>query len=123
MDVRTLRVRGLAVISSGSMVVHIDFDVFWHSARAFWEGRNLYYDTGGRTAAQIRHLDPVHLTARALEPLTAYRSFVLITVLATLFPLREWLLSCACALARLFDLWLGGCQSYHCRADRSVSVE
>ena len=37
----------LAGIASDSMVVHMDFDVFWHSARALWEGRNLYYDTGG----------------------------------------------------------------------------
>jgi hypothetical protein len=106
MDVRTLRVRGLAVISSGSMVVHIDFDVFWHTARAFWEGRNLYYDTGGPDSStnppfRTLFISPLGL----LEPLTAYRSFVLITVLATLFPLREWLLSCGCALARLFDLW------------------
>ncbi len=32
----------LVGISSGSMVVHMDFDVFWHSARALWEGRSLY---------------------------------------------------------------------------------
>src|SRR3712207_2355623 len=48
----------LAGISSRSMVVHMDFDIFWHSARALWEERSLYYDTGGRTAALTRLFGP-----------------------------------------------------------------
>ena len=78
----------LAGIASGSMVVHMDFDVFWHSARALWEGRNLYYDTGGPDSSAnppfwTLLISPLGL----LEPLTAYRSFVLITVLASVVSL------------------------------------
>ncbi|MDQ4063910.1 MAG: hypothetical protein M3122_08515 [Actinomycetota bacterium] len=32
-------------ISSGSMEVHMDFDIFWRSAEALREGRDIY-DTG-----------------------------------------------------------------------------
>ncbi|MCA1731339.1 MAG: hypothetical protein LC751_18655 [Actinobacteria bacterium] len=37
----------LVGISSDSMVTHMDFDVFWHSAKALLEGRSLCFDTGG----------------------------------------------------------------------------
>ena len=81
----------LAGIASGSMVVHMDFDVFWHSARALWEGRSLYYDTGGPDSSTnppfwTLLISPLGL----LEPLTAYRSLVLITVLASVVSL-PWL--------------------------------
>ena len=78
----------LAGISSVSMDVHMDFDVFWHSARALWEGRSLYYDTGGPDSSTnppfwTLLISPLGL----LEPLTAYRTFVLITVLASVVSL------------------------------------
>lgn len=78
----------LAGISSGSMVVHMDFDVFWHSARAWWEGRSLYFDTGGPDSSTnppfwTLLISPLGL----LEPLVAYRVFVLITVLASVVSL------------------------------------
>jgi alpha-1,2-mannosyltransferase len=83
----------LAGISSRSMVVHMDFDVFWHSARALWEGRSLYYDTGGPDSSTnppfwTLLVSPLGL----LEPLTAYRSFVLITVLASIVSLA-WMVA------------------------------
>ena len=37
----------LAGISDASMETHMDFDVFWHSANALWDGKNLYFGTGG----------------------------------------------------------------------------
>ncbi len=83
----------LAGISSRSMVVHMDFDVFWHSARALWEGRSLYYVTGGPDSSTnppfwTLLVSPLGL----LEPLTAYRSFVLITVLASIVSLA-WMVA------------------------------
>lgn len=70
----------LAGISSDSMVVHADFDTFWHSASALWDGRGIY-EAGGRPTnlnppIWILLISPLGL----LEPLTAYRSFVLIMV-------------------------------------------
>jgi hypothetical protein len=91
----------LAGIASGSMVVHMDFDVFWHSARALWEGRNLYYDTGGPDSSTnppfwTLLISPLGL----LKPLTAYRSFVLITVLASVVSL-----ACMATELRLRAAW------------------
>ncbi len=37
----------LAGIASDSMVVHMDFDVFWRSARALLEGGDVYSENGG----------------------------------------------------------------------------
>jgi alpha-1,2-mannosyltransferase len=74
----------LAGISSNSMVVHTDFDTFWHSAEALWDGRSIY-DTGDRPA----NLNPPFWTLLIsplglLEPLVAYRVFVLIMVMTSL---------------------------------------
>jgi alpha-1,2-mannosyltransferase len=78
----------LAGISSGSMVVHMDFDVFWHSTRALWEGRSLYFDTGGPDSSTNPPFWTVLISPLGLlESLTAYRSFVLITVLASVVSL------------------------------------
>jgi hypothetical protein len=66
------------------MVVHVDFDVFWHSARALWEGRSLYYDTGGPDSSTNQPFWTLLISPLGLpEPLTAYRTFVLITVLTS----------------------------------------
>ena len=63
--------------------VHGDFDTFWRSARAFWEeGRS----THGRRARepQPASLGAAHLARFGLlEPLVAYRFFVLITLSIT----------------------------------------
>jgi alpha-1,2-mannosyltransferase len=70
-------------ISTDSMAIHGDFDTFWRSAAAFWEGRDVY-DTG----AGLTNLNPPLWTLLIsplglLEPLVAYRVFVLISVLIT----------------------------------------
>ncbi|MBA3424957.1 MAG: DUF2029 domain-containing protein [Rubrobacter sp.] len=67
-------------ISSDSMDIHADFDTFWQSAETVWTGGSVY-DTGAR----LLNLNPpfwaVLLSPLALlEPLEAYRVFVLITL-------------------------------------------
>jgi alpha-1,2-mannosyltransferase len=73
----------LGRISTEAMNVHGDFDTFWRSARAFWEGREVY-----GTGADLENLNPplwVLLISpfALLEPLVAYRFFVLITLSIT----------------------------------------
>jgi alpha-1,2-mannosyltransferase len=73
----------LGRIATGSMDVHLDFDTFWRSARAMLEGQNIY-DTGGKTL----NLNPPVWTVLIsplgwLEPITAYRAFVLISLVVT----------------------------------------
>ena len=73
----------LGRISTDTMAVHGDFDTFWRSARAFWEGRDVY-----ATGADLENLNPpfwVLLISPLglLEPLVAYRCFVLITLFVT----------------------------------------
>jgi alpha-1,2-mannosyltransferase len=73
----------LGRIATGSMEVHLDFDTFWRSARAMLEGQNIY-DTGGKTL----NLNPPVWTVLIsplglLEPITAYRAFVLISLVVT----------------------------------------
>src|SRR5215212_7547755 len=70
-------------ISTTSMNIHGDFDTFWRSAWAFWEGRDIY-DTGAR----LENLNPplwILLISPfgLLEPLVAYRVFVLMTLTMT----------------------------------------
>src|SRR5215208_5039571 len=67
-------------IASQSMAYHVDFGSFWRSARAMLEGRNIY-DTG----VQLVNLNPPVWTVLIsplglLEPITAYRVFVLISL-------------------------------------------
>src|ERR671911_2999288 len=73
----------LGRIATGSMEVHADFDSFWRSARAMLEGQNIY-DTGAR----LVNLNPPVWTVIIsplgfLEVLTAYRVFVVISLVAT----------------------------------------
>ena len=70
----------LGRIATEEMEVHVDFDSFWRSARAMLEGHNIY-DTG----VELVNLNPPVWTVLIsplglLEPLTAYRVFVLISV-------------------------------------------
>ena len=67
-------------ISTRSMEIHVDFDSFWRSARAMLEGQDIY-DTG----VSLVNLNPPLWTALIsplglLEPLTAYRVFVLVSL-------------------------------------------
>ena len=67
-------------IGTQSMAYHVDFDSFWRSARAMLEGKNIY-DTG----VDLVNLNPPLWTVLIsplglLEPLTAYRVFVLISL-------------------------------------------
>jgi alpha-1,2-mannosyltransferase len=73
----------LGRISTNAMSVHGDFDTFWRSARALWEGKDIY-----ATGAELKNLNPplwVLLISPfgLLEPLIAYRCFVLITLFVT----------------------------------------
>jgi alpha-1,2-mannosyltransferase len=68
-------------ISTRSMAFHVDFDSFWRSARAMLEGQDIY-DTG----VELVNLNPPVWTVLIsplglLEPITAYRVFVLISLL------------------------------------------
>jgi alpha-1,2-mannosyltransferase len=70
----------LGRLSTGSMEVHADFDSFWRSARAMLEGHNIY-DTG----VELVNLNPPVWTVLIsplglFEPLTAYRVFVLVSL-------------------------------------------
>jgi len=70
----------LGRISTDAMNVHGDFDTFWRSARAFWEGEEVY-----ATGADLENLNPPFWVLLIspfglLEPLVAYRFFVLITL-------------------------------------------
>ena len=67
-------------IGTQSMAFHVDFDSFWRSAKAMLEGKNIY-DTG----VDLVNLNPPLWTVLIsplglLEPLTAYRVFVLISL-------------------------------------------
>lgn len=79
-------------ISTESMDVHADFDSFWLSAKAALEGRDIY-DAGAR----LVNLNPPFWTLVVLpfgfmEPLNAYRLFVLITLFITVGSLA-WMAS------------------------------
>src|SRR5215204_1175605 len=70
----------LARIATESMKVHVDFDSFWRSARAMLEGEDIY-DTG----VDLVNLNPPAWTVLIsplglLGPITAYRVFVLVSV-------------------------------------------
>lgn len=71
-------------IATDSMAVHADFDSFWRSARAMLLGQDIY-DTG----VALVNLNPPVWTVLIsplglLEPLTAYRVFVLFSLAVVL---------------------------------------
>lgn len=79
-------------ISTDSMDVHADFDSFWKSARAALAGEDIYV-----TGARLVNLNPpfwtlVMLPFGLMEPLNAYRLFVLITLFITIGSLA-WMAS------------------------------
>ena len=58
-------------IATGSMEVHLDFDTFWHSARAMLKGHNIY-DTGVETLNLNPPLWTVLISPLGLlEPITS----------------------------------------------------
>src|SRR5215218_8443474 len=70
-------------IATPSMEIHVDFDSFWRSANAMLAGQNIY-DTGVR----LVNLNPPIWTVLIsplglLSPLTAYRVFVVISLVVT----------------------------------------
>ena len=74
----------LSRIATESMEVHADFDSFWRSARAMLEGGDIY-DTG----VELVNLNPPVWTVLIsplglLEPLTAYRVFVLVSLVVVI---------------------------------------
>jgi alpha-1,2-mannosyltransferase len=74
----------LGRIATGSIEVHVDFDSFWRSARAMLQGQDIY-DTG----VELVNLNPPVWTLLIsplglLEPLTAYRVFVLVSLVVAI---------------------------------------
>lgn len=70
-------------IASDSMHDHYDFETFWYSAKALLDGRNIY-DTGHPAVSSNAPIFTVLIApVGLLEPLTAYRAFVPITMLMT----------------------------------------
>jgi alpha-1,2-mannosyltransferase/arabinofuranan 3-O-arabinosyltransferase len=74
----------LGRISTSSMRVHVDFDSFWRSARAFLGGGDIY-DAGAR----LVNLNPPVWTVLIsplglLEAIDAYRLFVVVSILLVL---------------------------------------
>lgn len=70
-------------IASGSMHDHYDFETFWYSARALWDGRNIY-DTGHPAVSSNAPILTMLISPFGLlEPLTAYRIFVPTMLLMT----------------------------------------
>lgn len=63
---------------------HVDFDTFWHSAAALWQGGDIY-----TTSAKLTNLNPPLLTVLLapfawLDALTAYRVWAVLCVLMVL---------------------------------------
>jgi len=73
----------IGAIANGSMEPHLDFDVFLHSARALWEGGVVYSEHRGNINATPPVWTVLVAPLALLEPITAYRIFVLITILVT----------------------------------------
>src|SRR5215212_1963681 len=75
----------LARIANESMNEHLDFDAFLHSARALWEGGAVYAEWRPDYISTNPPIFAVLIAPLALlEPITAYRIFVLITILVSL---------------------------------------
>ena len=71
----------LLVASTDMREIHVDFDTFWHSAVALTQGADIY-----ETPAKLTNLNPPLLSVLLapfawLDALTAYRVFVVFTLL------------------------------------------
>src|SRR5215208_817558 len=74
----------LSRIANESMNEHLDFDAFLHSARALWEGGAVYAEWRPGYISTNPPIWAVLIAPLALlEPITAYRIFVLITILVS----------------------------------------
>src|SRR5215217_247539 len=74
----------LARVANESMNEHLDFASFWHSARALWEGGAIYAEWRPNYISTNPPIFAVLMAPLALlEPITAYRIFVLITILVS----------------------------------------
>lgn len=74
----------LARFANESMNEHLDFDAFLHSARALWEGGAVYAEwRPGYTNTNPPIWAVLIAPLALLEPITAYRIFVLITLLVS----------------------------------------
>lgn len=64
---------------------HYDFGVFWHSANALLDGKNIYFGTGAPDSSANPPIWTVLMSPLALlQPLFAYRLFVVLTVPVTI---------------------------------------
>jgi alpha-1,2-mannosyltransferase len=75
----------LAHIADGSIDSHFDFNVFWHSASALWDGSSIYFNTGAPDSSANPPIWTVLMSPLAfLEPITAYRLFVVLSIPVTI---------------------------------------
>ncbi len=80
----------LSAINEGSMYVHVDFWIWWSSANALFEGGSIYHGTGAPARSLNAPIRTVLISPVALlEPLVAYRAFVLLSV-ATAVGYLSW---------------------------------
>lgn len=80
----------LAEIASDSMLVYVDFEIWWRSAAALLDGENIYRGTGAPASSLNPPLWTMLITPFVLfESLTAYRLFVLVSV-ATVVGYLAW---------------------------------
>jgi len=64
---------------------HYDFAVFWHSANALLDGKNIYFGTGAQDSSANPPIWTVLMSPLALlKPIFAYRLFVVLTVPVTI---------------------------------------
>ncbi len=69
----------VAKLTSSSTFDHFDFETFWYSAKALWEGRNIYYDTGHEAVTSSPPFFIVLISPLGLmEAITAYKVYALI---------------------------------------------
>lgn len=69
----------VAKLTSRSTFDHFDFETFWYSAKALWEGRNIYYDTGhSAVSANPPFFTVLIAPLGLLEAITAYKAYALI---------------------------------------------
>ena len=68
----------VAKLTSDSTFDHYDFETFWYSAKALWEGRDIYYDTGHPAVSSNPPLFTVFISPLGLlEAITAYKIYAL----------------------------------------------